>query len=189
MSAAIEEHAATTPGRTTTPAHSSPKRWVAVVGVMFAIGWGGNQFTPLLSVYREQDGYSQISVDVFLGAYVLGLIPGLLIGFVSLHLLLVLKLGINEWPMPGRVVRRATYASEYHELTKQDGVPFFPYAIWKDLFFAACILIAVAACALYFGPFGPTGQPAGDPGRRSGQPHDRRTVHHVDADEHLEVER
>ena len=36
-------------------------------------------------------------------------IPGLLIGFVSLHLLLVLKLGINEWPMPGRVVRRSTY--------------------------------------------------------------------------------
>jgi ubiquinol-cytochrome c reductase cytochrome b subunit len=27
-------------------------------------------------------------------------IPGLLIGFVSLHLLMVLKLGINEWPMP-----------------------------------------------------------------------------------------
>ena len=36
-------------------------------------------------------------------------IPGLLIGFVGLHLLMVLKLGINEWPMPGRVVRRATY--------------------------------------------------------------------------------
>src|SRR5271169_6560636 len=32
------------------------------------------------------------------------LIPGLLIALVSLHLLLVLKLGINEWPMPGRVV-------------------------------------------------------------------------------------
>src|SRR6266699_4745350 len=34
-------------------------------------------------------------------------IPGMLIGFVCLHLLMVLKLGINEWPMPGRVVRRA----------------------------------------------------------------------------------
>src|ERR1700727_1116305 len=36
-------------------------------------------------------------------------IPGLLIGFVALHVLMVLKLGINEWPMPGRIVRRATY--------------------------------------------------------------------------------
>jgi ubiquinol-cytochrome c reductase cytochrome b subunit len=86
-------------------------------------------------------------------------IPGLLIAFVGLHLLMVLKLGINEWPMPGRVVRRGTYESEYHELTKKDGAPFFPYAVWKDLFFAACVILAIAACALYFGPFGPTGQP------------------------------
>jgi len=71
----------------------------------------------------------------------------------------VLKLGINEWPMPGRLVRRSTYTSEYHELTKRAGAPFVPYAIWKDLFFAGFILLAVAACALYFGPFGPTGQP------------------------------
>jgi ubiquinol-cytochrome c reductase cytochrome b subunit len=86
-------------------------------------------------------------------------IPGMLIVFVGLHLLMVLKLGINEWPMPGRVVRRGTYVSEYHELTKKDGAPFFPYAVWKDLFFAACVILAIAACALYFGPFGPTGQP------------------------------
>ena len=86
-------------------------------------------------------------------------IPGMLIGFVCLHVLMVLKLGINEWPMPGRLVKRATYTSEYHELTKKDGAPFVPYAIWKDMFFAAFILVAVAACAVYFGPFGPTGRP------------------------------
>ena len=86
-------------------------------------------------------------------------IPGLLIGFVSLHLLMVLKLGINDWPMPGRVVKRATYLSEYHALTKRDGAPFVPYAVWKDMFFAAFVLLAVGACALYFGPFGPTGRP------------------------------
>jgi len=86
-------------------------------------------------------------------------IPGMLIGFVSLHLLMVLKLGINEWPMPGRVVKKATYLTEYHELTKKDGAPFVPYAVWKDLFFAAFVLLAVGACAVYFGPFGPTGRP------------------------------
>jgi len=86
-------------------------------------------------------------------------VPGLLIGFVCLHLLMVLKLGINEWPMPGRIVRRATYVGEYHELTKRDGAPFLPYAAWKDAFFAAGVLLAVSACAMYFGPFGPTGQP------------------------------
>jgi ubiquinol-cytochrome c reductase cytochrome b subunit len=86
-------------------------------------------------------------------------IPGLLLGFVSLHLLMVLRLGINEWPMPGRIVKRATYVREYHELTEKDGAPFVPYAIWKDLFFSAVIILAVAGCAVYFGPFGPTGQP------------------------------
>jgi len=35
-------------------------------------------------------------------------IPGMLIAFVAVHLLLVLKLGINEWPMPGRMVKKAT---------------------------------------------------------------------------------
>src|SRR6202522_2458963 len=86
-------------------------------------------------------------------------IPGLLLSFVGVHLLLVLKLGINEWPMPGRIVRRATYVKEYHELTQKDGVPFVPGAIAKDMFFSGFILLAVAVCALYFGPFGPSGQP------------------------------
>jgi ubiquinol-cytochrome c reductase cytochrome b subunit len=86
-------------------------------------------------------------------------IPGLLIAFVGLHVLMVLKLGVNEWPMPGRIVRRATYVREYHELTEKDGVPFVPYAIWKDIFFSGFILLSIAACALLLGPFGPSGQP------------------------------
>jgi ubiquinol-cytochrome c reductase cytochrome b subunit len=87
------------------------------------------------------------------------LIPGLLIVFIAVHLLMVIKLGINDWPMPGRVVRKATYVREYHELTKKEGVPFVPGAVWKDLCFSAFILLAVAACAVYFGPFGPSGRP------------------------------
>jgi ubiquinol-cytochrome c reductase cytochrome b subunit len=86
-------------------------------------------------------------------------IPGMLIAFVGLHLLMVLKLGINEWPMPGRLVKKETYEKQYHELTHLDGAPFVPYAVWKDLLFAAAVLAAVAICAAYFGPFGPTGQP------------------------------
>jgi len=86
-------------------------------------------------------------------------IPGSLIGFVGLHLLLVLKLGINEWPMPGRVVRRSDYLENYHKLTRKDGVPFVPYAVWKDVIFSGMILLSIAVCAMYFGPFGPSGQP------------------------------
>src|SRR5262245_30897776 len=86
-------------------------------------------------------------------------IPGLLIAFVSLHLFLVLKLGINEWPTPGRLVRRSTYMREYHELVQRDGIPFVPQAVWKDMFFSAAIIVSIMACAAVFGPFGPRGYP------------------------------
>ena len=87
------------------------------------------------------------------------LVPGLLITLIGVHLLMVLKLGVNEWPMPGRIVRRATYIQEYHELTHKAGVPFVPYAVWKDVFFSGFILLSIAACAVLLGPFGPSGQP------------------------------
>src|SRR5260370_38158399 len=59
--------------------------------------------------------------------------------------------------MPGRVLRTATYIKDYHEITKKDGISCVPGAIWKDLFFAAFIVLSIAACAAYFGPFGPSG--------------------------------
>jgi ubiquinol-cytochrome c reductase cytochrome b subunit len=86
-------------------------------------------------------------------------IPGLLIAFVGVHILMVLKLGINEWPMPGRIVRRATYIKEYHELTRNDGMAFVPYAVWKDVLFSGFVLLSIGVCAVLFGPFGPGGQP------------------------------
>jgi len=87
------------------------------------------------------------------------ILPGSLLAFTALHVWMVLKLGINEWPMPGRIVRRETYIQEYNELAHTDGIPFVPGAVWKDLFFSAAILLAVAVCAAVFGPYGPKGFP------------------------------
>jgi MFS family permease len=53
--------------------------WVAVAIAVGCIGWGGNQFTPLLIAYAQNAGYSRVDVDILLGAYVLGLVPGLLV--------------------------------------------------------------------------------------------------------------
>ncbi len=86
-------------------------------------------------------------------------IPGLLLGFALLHIWMVLKLGVNEWPMPGRLVRRSTYVAEYNRLAHEDGIPFLPGAFWKDLAFSAAIVAAVAVCAYFFGPSGPGGPP------------------------------
>ncbi|ATY11391.1 MFS transporter [Amycolatopsis sp. AA4] len=61
-----------TPGTTARPA------WLPAAAAVFACGWGGNQFTPLLVMYHAA-GYSAFTVDALLGAYVVGLVPGLLL--------------------------------------------------------------------------------------------------------------
>lgn len=86
-------------------------------------------------------------------------IPGLLIGLMGLHLFLVLKLGINEWPMPGRLVSRATYRREYEELVARDGVRFFPDAAKRDIVFAGVVILSLVLCAAILGPIGPGGAP------------------------------
>ena len=43
-------------------------------------GWGANQFTPMLLLYRSQLGLSAAIVEAMFGLYAIGLIPGLLVG-------------------------------------------------------------------------------------------------------------
>jgi len=86
-------------------------------------------------------------------------IPGILLTAVAVHIWMVLRHGVSDWPMPGRIVRRATYQKQYHDLTASTGIPFVPDAAWKDAVFAAAILFAVMACAFFFGPIGPSGVP------------------------------
>jgi hypothetical protein len=54
--------------------------WLHACTALFAIAWGGNHFTPLLHLYEVMFHYSVVAVDVFLGTYVAGLVPGLLLG-------------------------------------------------------------------------------------------------------------
>ena len=55
------------------------RRWLGVWGTIFACTWGGNQFSPLLLLYEDRAHYSSLMVNAFLGVYVLGLAPALLI--------------------------------------------------------------------------------------------------------------
>ncbi|WP_280401219.1 MFS transporter [Nocardia carnea] len=54
------------------------RSWPAALAAIFVSAWGGNQFTPLLVMYRDA-GYSALTVNALLGAYVVGLVPGLLV--------------------------------------------------------------------------------------------------------------
>jgi ubiquinol-cytochrome c reductase cytochrome b subunit len=168
-------------------AYKFPRELTWILGVFMLLMTLGMAFTGQVLRF-DQDAYWGLGigasimsrvpiiggalVDLLLGGPIIGgatlsrffalhvfVIPGTLLLFTAVHIWMVLKLGINDWPMPGRVVRRNTYLQEYHELSHKDGVPFVPDALWKDLFFSAAILAAVAVCALVFGPYGPGGQP------------------------------
>lgn len=54
--------------------------WQRVALAMFAVGWGANQFAPMLVVYRDELGLSAQTRALLFGVYALGLIPGLLLG-------------------------------------------------------------------------------------------------------------
>lgn len=54
--------------------------WLTVCIALFAVAWGGNEFTPLLVMYRQIDHMSALTVNILLGAYVFGIIPALLLG-------------------------------------------------------------------------------------------------------------
>src|SRR5467141_603308 len=130
-------------------AYKFPRELTWVVGVLLLIVTLGMAFTGQVLRF-DQDAYwglgigasiasrvpvaGPLIVDLLLGGPIIAgatlsrffalhvfVIPGSLMAFVGLHLLLVLTLGVNEWPMPGRVVRRSTYVREYHELTAKDG--------------------------------------------------------------------
>ena len=168
-------------------AYKFPRELTWIVGIFLLLMTLAMAFTGQVMRF-DQDAYWGLGIGAsicgrvpFIGAWVVHLllggpiiagdtlsrffamhvfvIPGLLIALVSLHLLMVLKLGINEWPMPGRLVRRSTYLQEYSEMTHKDGMPFVPGAIWKDMIFASFIIASIMVCAAILGPFGPSGQP------------------------------
>jgi MFS family permease len=62
------------------PAQRDARAWVPIAFAMFAVGWGANQFSPMLIVYRHELGLTADAVAGLFLVYALTLIPGLLIG-------------------------------------------------------------------------------------------------------------
>jgi ubiquinol-cytochrome c reductase cytochrome b subunit len=168
-------------------AHKYPREMTWVAGVFLFLCTLGMAFTGQILRW-DQDAYwglgiaasiaarapviGETVVHVLLGGPIIAgrtltrffavhvfLVPGILIALVGLHLWLVLRLGINEWPMPGRLVDRQTYRKRYEEEVHKDGVPFFPTAARKDMVAAGVVMLVVVLCAAVFGPYGPQGVP------------------------------
>ncbi|MFW0782910.1 MFS transporter [Gordonia sp. CPCC 206044] len=68
------------------PTDGTGRPWPMVFGTLFMCAWSGNQFSPMLLLYQNVDHYSAGTVTLFLGIYVAGLAPALVIaGAVSDH--------------------------------------------------------------------------------------------------------
>ena len=142
-------------------AYKYPRELTWIIGVFLFLGTLGMAFTGQILRW-DQDAYWGLGigaaiagrapligpqmVELLLGGPIIAgrtlsrffalhvfVIPGVLIGLVALHLWLVLRLGINEWPVPGRLVDRTTYRQRYEAEVQRDGVPFFPVAAQKDM--------------------------------------------------------
>lgn len=61
------------------PDRRAASMWLLPAPAVFFCAWGGNHFTVLLHLYEQLGGYRAWQVNLLLGTYVAGLIPGLLV--------------------------------------------------------------------------------------------------------------
>ncbi len=79
-------------------------------------------------------------------------LPGIMFGFIGLHLWLVLRHGISEPPTAGKPVNPETYREEYEELLKKSGRPFWPDLAWRDVIVCTALIVTIALLAHFIGP-------------------------------------
>ncbi|MEU1663914.1 MFS transporter [Streptomyces sparsogenes] len=65
---------------TSTPPAVAQRTWLGAGLALAAVGWGANQFAPLIVMYTSRLGLSSAVVDAMFGLYALGLVPALLVG-------------------------------------------------------------------------------------------------------------
>jgi len=61
------------------PLHQ-PNAWLTAAAALAVVGWGANQFAPLLVMYEERSGVSVAAAQGMFALYAIGLVPGLFVG-------------------------------------------------------------------------------------------------------------
>ena len=56
------------------------RAWLGAGLALAAVGWGANQFAPLIVMYQDRLGLTAAVADAMFGLYALGLVPALLAG-------------------------------------------------------------------------------------------------------------
>jgi len=79
-------------------------------------------------------------------------LPALILMAVGLHMWLIIHNGISEMPVPGQPVDPKTYRAAYEDRLAKTGVPFWPYAMWRDATASCAVVAVIVAAAWIFGP-------------------------------------
>ncbi|MEY9908004.1 MFS family permease [Catenulispora sp. MAP12-49] len=58
---------------------ATKEAWARAALALTAVGWGANQFAPMVLLYRERMGVSASAAEAIFGLYAAGLVPGLLV--------------------------------------------------------------------------------------------------------------
>lgn len=124
--------------------------WTAVIGADQAarVPGIGNW---LVRLFLSGDNLSGATLSHFFVFHVF-ILPTTLALLIGLHLFLVLHHGISEPPKAGRPVNPATYRQWYANMLAHEGVPFWPYAAWRDALFGSLMIIGVVWLAVAYGP-------------------------------------
>ncbi|RAV35005.1 MFS transporter [Corynebacterium heidelbergense] len=70
------------PGPPSSFARSYPgigRAWLLVAFAVFMVAWGGNEFTPMMVMYRKESVFSPVFVDSLLASYAIGIAGSLVI--------------------------------------------------------------------------------------------------------------
>ncbi len=114
---------------------TGPGHWLGAGAAVCTVGWGANQFAPLLLLYRSRLGLSAATVEATFGLYAIGLIPGLLVA----------------GPLSDRVGRRRVVLFAV-ALSMVSGLVLVAGAHVAALLFAGRVLMGVASgCAFSAG--------------------------------------
>jgi len=84
-------------------------------------------------------------------SYHVFVIPAFIFLFVGYHIMLVFRNGISEPAKAGRSVDPKQYRKWYKDMLKKEGLPFWPYAAWRDVVFSAATILVIIVLAIIFG--------------------------------------
>lgn len=101
-----------------------------------------------LMLAGETIGATTLSRFYALHVFVL---PGVMFAVIGLHLYLILRHGISEPPRAGEPVDPKSYRDRYRRHVREQGRPYFPDALWRELAAALVVVALVFGLAAAFG--------------------------------------